>query len=136
MKSSSTALAHAMVLIVDDREDQRSVFRSIANHLGFGCHIVGSWAEAEAAIGTITFDVVLMDWKMPDIDGIQATKLLRAYDEPKGQYTPVIAVTAHALVDDKRKCLDSGMDDYLSKPFTVQELEDKLVYWLEQRSKP
>jgi CheY-like chemotaxis protein len=135
MKTSSTALTSAMVLIVDDREDQRSVFRSIANHLGFGCHIVGSWLEAEAAIGTIAFDVVLMDWKMPNVDGIQATKLLRAYDEPKGQYTPVIAVTAHAMADDRKICLESGMDDYLSKPFTVQELHDKIVHWLEQRAK-
>jgi two-component system, sensor histidine kinase and response regulator len=119
-----------MLLIIDDREDQRMILRSVANHLGVGFHIVGSWEEAEAAMNTVSFDLVLMDWQMPGIDGIEATKRLRAYDVGKDRYTPIIAVTARAMAGDRERCLEAGMDDYLAKPFTLNELRSKLETWL------
>jgi CheY-like chemotaxis protein len=123
-------LGNAMLLVIDDREDQRMILRSVAMHLKVGFHIVGSWDEAQAAMNTVSFDLVLMDWQMPDIDGIEATKRLRKHDVEKGRYTPIIAVTARAMSGDREQCLDAGMDDYLAKPFTVNELKEKIEAWI------
>lgn len=124
-------LSSAMLLIIDDRDDQRLILRSVATHIGIGFHIVGSWEEAEAAMNTVSFDLVLMDWQMPVIDGLEATRRLRQYDMEKGKYTPIIAVTARAMAGDREKCLEAGMDDYLAKPFTLNELRNKIEFWIE-----
>lgn len=124
------SLSNAMLLIIDDREDQRIILRSVCNHLGVGYHLAGSWDEAEAAIETVSFDLILMDWQMPGVDGIEATKRLRAHDLNNVRYTPIIAVTARAMRGDRETCLEAGMDDYLAKPFTLNELRAKIENWI------
>jgi CheY-like chemotaxis protein len=68
------------------------------------------------------FDVILMDVQMPELNGLEATMAIRQREKLQGGHTPIIAMTAHAMVGDKQRCLDAGMDAYLSKPLDVNDL--------------
>jgi CheY-like chemotaxis protein len=72
--------------------------------------------------GRQSFDVILMDVHMPEMDGIEATRLIRQQEVLSGHHVPIIALTASAMNEDKQECLESGMDDYMSKPFNPEEL--------------
>ena len=75
-------------------------------------------------------DAILMDCKMPKVDGYTATKYVRAWEKDfNRKRVPIIAVTAHTGKTEEQKCLDSGMDDYLSKPLALNSLKEKIDYW-------
>jgi len=77
------------------------------------------------------YDMVFMDCQMPEMDGFEATKVIRDQEKDNnGRHIPVIALTAHALEGDREECLAAGMDDYLSKPFTHEQLREKLECWI------
>ena len=83
-------------------------------------------SEALAALEKESFDLVLMDVQMPDMDGFEATAMIRAKEKGTGLHQQVIALTAHAMKGDREKCLAQGMDGYLSKPIRPQELNEIL----------
>jgi CheY-like chemotaxis protein len=86
--------------------------------------------EALAAVQQHTYDVVLMDCQMPQMDGYEATRQIRQLADARYQALPIIALTAHTMKGDDEKCFAAGMNDYLSKPVRVDELQQKLAKWL------
>jgi CheY-like chemotaxis protein len=81
------------------------------------------------------FDLVLMDCQMPVMDGYMATEAIRAYEAPRGRYTPIVAVTASAIQGEKELCLAAGMDDVLTKPYSRSEFLAMIARWTQSRSR-
>lgn len=108
------------ILVAEDNAANQLVARKILETLGYQVDIVCSGLEALEAVGCISYDVVLMDCQMPEIDGYQATPTLRQ-KEGVGRRSIIIAVTANVMKGDREKCLAAGMDDYLSKPVRVED---------------
>ena len=117
------------VLVVEDNYVNQMVAVGILEHLGFTTEVAGNGIEALAALARRTFAAVLMDCRMPEMDGYDATEELRRI-EGAGRRTPVIAMTAGVATGERERCLASGMDDYVSKPVSPQELDIALVRWL------
>jgi CheY-like chemotaxis protein len=122
-----------LLLIVDDHPAQRKLFSLLVENLGISAHIVSSCEEALQAMETRKYDLVLMDWQMPEIDGLACAGIIREKESESGLRTPIIAVTAHVLSGDREACLKAGMDDYLGKPFTVKELKSMIARWSQPR---
>ena len=88
--------------------------------------MAGNGKEALTVLESATFDLVLMDVQMPVMDGFEATAAVRAQEKTSGKHLFIVAVTAHAMVGDKERCLAAGMDDYITKPIRPQELTELL----------
>jgi signal transduction histidine kinase/ActR/RegA family two-component response regulator len=119
----------ALVLVVEDSPVNRLVAARVLERGGFRTHVVSDGREALQALSSQSYDAVLMDCQMPDIDGYQATQELRRREEGTGRHTPVIAMTAHAMTGDRERCLQAGMDDYIAKPVRSRALHDALRRW-------
>jgi signal transduction histidine kinase/CheY-like chemotaxis protein len=92
--------------------------------------LVENGVEAVAALHRDhPFDLVIMDWQMPELDGLEATRRVRQAEIGSNRRVPILALTANALVGDRERCLDAGMDDFLSKPFQLQDLDALLERW-------
>ncbi len=120
----------ALVLVVEDSPVNRVVAVSVLERCGYHVHVVNDGREALQALSMQRYDAVLMDCQMPDVDGYEATAELRRRERDAGYHTPVIAMTAHAMVGDRERCLASGMDDYVSKPVRSQVLAEVLERWI------
>ncbi|MBN2164089.1 MAG: response regulator, partial [Pontiellaceae bacterium] len=107
--------SNARVLLVEDNEVNQKVALSMLRKAGCSVDVAGDGKAAVRMIQDHPYDVVLMDCQMPLVDGYEATCRIRSMDEPISRI-PIIAVTAHAMEGDQRKCLECGMNDYLSKP--------------------
>lgn len=118
---SGTAAPARVLVVDDDRAVRESLRRSLAFN-GYDVHLASDGAEALAGIGAIAPDVVVMDVMMPKLDGLEATRALRA----AGNDVPVIVLTARDAVGDRVEGLDAGADDYLTKPFALEELLARL----------
>ena len=110
------------VLVVDDDKAVRESLRRSLEFNGYDVHLAGDGAEALAGIGAVGPDVVVMDVMMPRLDGLEATRALRT----AGNDVPIIVLTARDAVGDRVEGLDAGADDYLTKPFALQELLARL----------
>jgi CheY-like chemotaxis protein len=126
---SANRLDRPLVLVVDDHETQRELFRLLADHLPFDFHAVASGADAIESIHTFQFAAILMDISMPGMDGYECTKKIREMEAPFGRHTPIIAVTARVMPKDREECIAAGLDDFLAKPFTLIQLREKLRKW-------
>ena len=116
------------VLIVDDIDVNRMIATLIVKQLGMTYEDVGSGYEALERVRKTHFDAILMDIQMPHIDGLDTTKLIREHESSQEQKrTPIIAVTAHAMAEDREAAIQAGMDDYLTKPFDKDGLRDTLL---------
>ena len=121
------------ILLVEDNEANILVASSILNTLSYECVVAKNGNEALRIIQSENPDLILMDIQMPEIDGYQTAKIIRYWEQKEGRVPlPIIDVTAHAMKENKEKCLDSGMDDFLTKPFRLEELKSVLDKFLER----
>ena len=117
------------ILLAEDNEVNQLVVRQMLVDLGFRVDCVASGIEALEALDEQRYDLILMDCMMPDLNGFETTREIRRR-ETGSRHTPIIAMTAHALEEDRDRCLGVGMDDYLSKPFRRESLFGILDRWL------
>ncbi len=123
--------AHAaQILVVEDNPTNQTLARRMIEKLGHHVHMVANGQEALDAMSRARYDLVLMDCQMPVLDGYAATLELRKREGKSGRHTPIIAMTANAAQGDREKCLDCGMDDYLTKPVRLKDLSLTLNGWL------
>ncbi|MFT3702178.1 MAG: PAS domain S-box protein [Agriterribacter sp.] len=122
----SRLLKGAKILVTDDNEINQLVAATILRNYGAEITKAYNGAEALEKISTMAFDIVLMDIQMPVMDGIEATKIIKS----TSRNLPVIALTAFAIEGDNQKCIDAGMNDYLSKPFQESQLVNIVCKWL------
>ncbi len=115
------------VLVVDDHKPNRKLAIRILERRGHKCESACDGEEAVAAFTSSSFDLVLMDVQMPETDGLEASRAIRARERSTGAHVPIIAMTAHAMTGDRERCLSAGMDGYLSKPIRARELLEKLA---------
>lgn len=116
-----------LVLLVEDYPPNIMVATSMLEQLGYQCEVVMNGLSAIEKFKQRNYAVVLMDIQIPGIDGIEAARRIRAFEKERNQRrTPIIAVTAYALVGDRERFLNAGMDEYLTKPFLTEELEGKI----------
>jgi signal transduction histidine kinase/DNA-binding response OmpR family regulator len=135
----STEINKGRILLAEDNPINREVALAMLAHLGYQADVAANGHEAVAALTRTTYDVVLMDCQMPEMDGFGATQAIRAHEATSQlEHTPIIALTAHATQEDRQQCLAAGMDDYLGKPFTLEQLRLALENWLRpaQRQEP
>jgi CheY-like chemotaxis protein len=110
------------ILIADDNPINQRLARSLLAKQGHSTMAVGSGREALAALQLQDFDLILMDVQMPDLDGFEATKAIRAQERTSKKHMPIVAMTAHAMSGDRERCLAAGMDSYVTKPVDATKL--------------
>ena len=119
------------ILVVEDNPVNQKVTISMLKKLGLSADVVFSGKDALEAMQSRVYDLVLMDCQMPEMDGYETTRIIR--NDPGRCVTPgvpIVAMTAHAMVGDREKCISAGMDDYISKPIRISELENILTKYL------
>jgi CheY-like chemotaxis protein len=118
------------ILIVEDNPINQRVAVKLVSRLGYRADVVANGAEAIEALDRVPYPLVLMDCQMPEMDGFEATRLIRLRENSERR-TVIIAMTAHAMRGDRERCIDAGMDDYLSKPIQASEVNLVLGRWLD-----
>ncbi|WP_446810730.1 EAL domain-containing protein [Methylomonas sp. 2BW1-5-20] len=131
-EAEPTAAMGRRVLIVEDNRASQMVAGGMLDRLGCSYEIAGSGEEALTCLTQQAFDLILMDCHMPNMDGFEATRRIRALPEPICR-VPIVAMTANAQQGDSDLCLAAGMDDYLAKPIKLKPLREKLLSWFEGR---
>lgn len=120
------------ILIAEDNDVNQLVFGQILNGLGLSYRIAGNGRTAVEMYRALRPKLILMDVSMPEMNGYEATRAIRAMEVSTGAHIPIIGVTAHALKGDRDKCIESGMDDYLPKPVSPDRLGTKIGTWLSE----
>lgn len=126
MSADFSANYPCTLLVAEDKLENQLVIVNILDRLGYKPDLVRNGEEALEAVKVKDYDIILMDMKMPVMDGLVATRLIR---KKESKQPVIIALTANALKGDEQDCLDAGMNDYMAKPIRLEELMDKLEKW-------
>ncbi len=121
------------ILMAEDNMINQRVGKLILQRAGFDIDLVADGVETLEAHKKQPYDLILMDCQMPVMDGFEASREIRRLSLPQ---PAIIAVTANALIGERERCLNAGMDDYLSKPFQAEQLVAVVVKWVEIRQGP
>jgi CheY-like chemotaxis protein len=122
----STAYRRAQVLLVEDNAVNQEVALELLGAVGLNADLEVNGENAVKMVAEKTYDLILMDMQMPVMDGITATRLIRA----SGNQLPILAMTANAFGEDRQRCLDAGMNDHVAKPVDPQNLYAAIIKWL------
>ena len=123
------------ILLAEDNPVNQRVAVRMLEKRGYRLQVVDTGCKAVAAVEEQSFDLVLMDIQMPEMDGLTATALIRKAEAGTGRHMPVVAMTAHAMTGDRERFLAAGMDDYIAKPFEPAEL-DRVIDARRERPEP
>jgi signal transduction histidine kinase/DNA-binding response OmpR family regulator len=129
-ETSAPVPGRGHVLVVEDNPLNQLVAVGLLEHLGYTCEVAENGRLALAALDRGTFDAVLMDCQMPEMDGFQATEEIRRREQVRGHRTPVIAMTAGVTPDERARCAGVGMDDFVAKPVSAETIDAALTRWL------
>jgi PAS domain S-box-containing protein len=129
---TGTPLFQARVLVAEDNPINQKVATRMLERLGCRVDVVATGSEALRMLETFPYDVVFMDCNMPEVDGFDAAAEVRLR-EGAGRRLPIVAMTAYAMQGDRERCLAAGMDDYISKPVTLDDLQAALERWAPRR---
>ena len=117
------------VLLVEDNRVNLRVAMGMLGRIGCSVDTASNGREAVAILAMESYDLVLMDCHMPEMDGFEATAAIRAAEAPGGRRMPIVALTANAIEGDRERCLAAGMDDYLAKPIRLADLRQVVERW-------
>jgi signal transduction histidine kinase/ActR/RegA family two-component response regulator len=124
------AFAGARLLLVEDDPVNREVAIELLGEVGLACDLAADGLEAVACVERQPYDLILMDMQMPHLDGLEATQRIRGMEN--GRNVVIVAMTANAFVEDRQRCAEAGMDDFLAKPVNPAALYDMVVRWLDR----
>jgi len=134
MDNARNAAVPLRILVAEDNVVNQMLVRRLLEKRGHSVNVVANGREALESFELAVYDLVLMDVQMPEMDGFAATGELRKREKKTGLRTPIIALTAHAMKGDRERCLEAGMDGYLSKPIRAQELDALLENYVGLRA--
>ena len=118
------------ILLVEDDIINGQLFKMMLDRLGYQSDLALNGQEALDKLAKNTYKIVLMDCQMPVLDGYGATQALREREAAGQQHTIVIGLTAYSMLDSRNRCLNAGMDDYLSKPLAIKDLAAMIQKWI------
>ena len=123
----------ANLLLVEDNLVNQKLAVAMLTKAGYSVTVANNGLEGVNAVKQGNYSLVLMDVQMPEMDGITATKEIRAYEDGGQSYTPIVAMTAHAMKGDRERCISAGMDDYISKPIDPPTLFETVEKWIKEK---
>ncbi|HEY9679550.1 MAG TPA: response regulator [Drouetiella sp.] len=117
------------ILIVEDYPAQQFVFEQLCERFGYQAYMVSSGEDALGVLAVTKYAAVILDLKLPGIDGIETVRRLRETEKGTGRRTPVIGLTSNSVPQQREICLNAGMDDFMSKPFSIEAFRKMLLRW-------
>ena len=127
--------ASLRILLAEDNLVNQRLATRLLEKRGHSVVVAANGRETVTAFERESFDLILMDLQMPEMDGFEATTVIREKEKATGSHLPIVALTAHAMKGDREKCLAGGMDGYLTKPIRPQELDELLESYVDRRKK-
>jgi PAS domain S-box-containing protein len=132
----STGMSQPRVLVVEDHAVNRMLATRLLAKLGCDVEFAENGLVACERTSQHSYDLIFMDCQMPEMDGYEATRAIRARERAGNRHTPIIALTANAMSQDRERCLEAGMDDYITKPYSAADFERTLQRWCPPQALP